>query len=471
MNSEAELTLILKARDLASRSVDRLHGSLGRASGGVKRLGGAFETLGKVGILGVITAIGAAIGFLGLATKAAADEQIGIVKLNTALKANVKGFKGNTDAIEAVISKREDLAFSDDELRASLTSLVTKYHNVAEAQRVQAVAMDVARLKGISLEAATQLVSKGMDGNAKVLKQLGIVLPKTATEQDRLTAIQKKAAGQAEAYAKTAIGGQQAFQIAISDVVEDIGAGLLPIMTQAFTWLRTQAIPAVRSIVGRIQAWMAANKPLIDQIRDTLVKVIGMAIEKIHGVVTWIGKLVGTIAGNKDAMNVLRTIFAGIVEVVGLAWEAIGRIITGIGNLVGAITSNKTAMKVFAQVFDIIAASIRAVVDALRWIIDNIGRVVNALGQIKLPDITGITDLIPHFAAGGRVPGPIGQPRLIVAHGGENVERVGYGGDTSSRGGASGVTIVGITESEILEMVERGMYFRFQLAAPTLGRT
>lgn len=471
MNSEAELTLILKARDLASRSVDRLHGSLGRASGGVKRLGGAFETLGKVGILGVITAIGAAIGFLGLATKAAADEQIGVTKLNTALKANIKGFNGNTDAIEAVIKKREDLAFSDDDLRASLASLVVKYHDVARAQRIQSVAMDVARLKGISLADATALVSKGMDGNAKVLKQLGIILPKTATEQDRLTAIQKKAAGQAAAYAKTAIGGQQAFQIAIQDVVEDIGAGLLPIMTQAFTWLRTQAIPAVRGIVGRIQAWMTANRPLIDQIRNVLVKVIGMAIEKIHGVVTWIGKLVGTIAGNKDAMNVLRTIFAGIVEVVGLAWEAITRIITGIGNLVGAITSNKTAMKVFAQVFDIIAASIRAVVDALRWIIDNIGRVVNALGQIKLPDITGITDLIPHFAAGGRVPGPIGQPRLIVAHGGENVERVGYGGDTSSQGSPTGVTIVGVSESDILDMVERGLYFRLQLAAPTLGRT
>jgi hypothetical protein len=471
-DSEAELTLVLKAKNLASREVDKLHGSLLRARGGASALGGALVTLAKVGVAGLITGIVAVAGFLGVATKKAAEEQVGINRLNAALKANVKGFKGNTDAIEAVIKKREDLAFSDDELRASLAILVTKYKNVSEAQRIQAVAMDVARLKNISLADATSLVSKGMDGSAKVLKQLGIVLPKTATEQDRLTAIQKKAAGQAVAYGKTAEGAQKSFQIAIQDVVEDIGAGLIPIMTEAFTWLRTTGIPAVRGIIGAITKWITENKPLIDQIRNVLVKVIGMVIEKIQGVVGWIGKFVSTIAGNRDAMNVLRTIFQGIVEWIGLVWEGISRIITFIGNLVGAITSNKTAMKAFATGFDIIHTAVSAVVDALRWIVDNIGKVLNAIGSIKLPDVTGITNLIPHFAAGGRVPGPIGQPRLIVAHGGEQVQRSAYTGrDGASSSGAPGVTIRGVTERELVDMIDRGLYFRLQRSAPTLGRT
>jgi hypothetical protein len=172
-DSEAELTLILKAKNLASREVDKLHGSLGK-------LGSSLATVAKLGVLALAAAGAVLVGVLVEGAKRAAEEQVGIAKLGAALQANIKGFNGNTDAIEKVIAKREELAFSDDELRTSLTTLVTKYHDVARAQDIQSTAMDVARLKGISLEEATNLVSKGMDGSAKVLPRLpGATLPTT----------------------------------------------------------------------------------------------------------------------------------------------------------------------------------------------------------------------------------------------------------------------------------------------------
>lgn len=460
--------MLLKARNMASREVDRLHGSLGRVSGAAGKLGGVLTTLGKVGILGLVTAIGAAVGFLGLATKAAAEEQKGIDRLNGALKANVKGFRGNTDAIEAVIKKREDLAFSDDALRDSLTLLVVKYKDQDKALALQATAMDLARLKGISLQDATAMLSKGLDGNAKILKTLGINLPKTASEQERLTAIQKAAAGQAELYGKSAAGAQEAFGIATADVVEDIGAGLLPIMTQAFTWLRTNAIPAVRGIVGRISAWMDANRPLINQIRDVLVKVIGMAIEKIAGVVKWIGSVVAAIASNRDAMNVLRTIFAGIAEAVGLVWKAIAIVVTWIGNVVATITSNKAVMKGLATTFDIIAGAVKGIVDVLRQLVDWAGRAIGALSNIKLPDVTGITDLIPHLATGAIVNPTPGGTLAVLGEANEREFVIPESKLGAGRG--TGVSIVGVTQREILDMVDRGLYFRLQRAAATAGK-
>jgi hypothetical protein len=35
---------------------------------------------------------------------------------------------------------------------------------------------------------------------------------------------------------------------------------------------------------------------------------------------------------------------------------------------------------------------------------------------------------------------------------------------------AGGVRIAGVSERELLDMVDRGLYFRLQRAAPTLGR-
>jgi hypothetical protein len=437
-SSTAELSLIIKARNLASGPVDKLHKSLERAGKGVGRLGGAFVTLGKVGILGVITAIAGAIGFMGVATKAAADEQKGIARLDAALRANVKGYKGNTSAIEALIAKRETLAFSDDDLRASLSLLVTKYGNVKRAQDIQAVAMDVARLKNISLVDATALVSKGMDGNSKILKQLGITdLPKTATAQERLTAIQKKAAGQADAYGKTAAGAQEAFQIAIGDVVEDLGGALLPVMTHVFTWLRETGIPAVRGIIGAITKWMTDNKPLIDQLKNFLAVALKVVIGRVKDVVTWIGNFIGVITSNKDVMNVLRAALQAIADAASLVWSALSVVAKWMGDVFKTITENKGVVHAFGQAWDIVAKAINIVVKGLKWIVSNIGRVLGALGSIQLPDLTGITDLIPHFATGGVVGGARGEPQLAIVHGGERITAPG-----SSRAGSSGSPVI-----------------------------
>ena len=469
MSADAELALVFKARNLAGREVDRLHGQLGRLRGGAGKLGTAFKTLAKVGIGGVVVGIAAAVGFLGLATKAAADEQKGIARLTATLKANVKGFDGNSAAIERVISKREELGFSDDAQRASLAILVTKYKDVAKAQDIQAVAMDVARLKGIDLEAATQLVSKGLDGNRKMLKQLGIELPKTATEQEILTAIQKKAAGQADAYGKTAAGAQEAFGIAIDNVTEDIGAGLLPIMTQAFTWLRTKGIPAVRGIIASIGRWMDENRPLINQIREVLTKAVQKLVKVIGDVVTWIGSVAKTIGKNRDAMNVLRVVFDLIRKAIGLAVDVTERFISFVAKVVDAISKNKGVIRGFTTVWNFMADAIGRVVAAFKWIVGNVGRIVRALNSIKLPDVTGITDHIPHFATGGTVPGRRDEPSLAVVHGGERITRAGPGAD---RGGASdgGVRIVGVSASELADVIDRRLYIRLQRAAPTSGR-
>lgn len=481
-SNEAELTLVIKARNLAGREIDRLHGSLVRMRGGAGKAGHALLSFAKIASGLALLGIGALVLALSQSVRMAKEEAVGIAKMTAALKANVKGFKGNTDAIEAVIKKRELLAFSDDSLRASLTILVTKYHNVDKALRLQAVAMDLARLKGISLEEASTMLGKGLDGNNKILKQLGIVLPKTATEQQRLTAIQKAAAGQAVAYGKTAAGAQEAFKIALDDVIEDIGGNLLPIFTKAMQFLTTTGIPAIRAVIGAISDWIGQNRPLINQISGFVTTVLAALWQTISTVVTWIANFVSSIAANKDAMNVLRTVAKGIADAAVLAWQALQAVVTWIANVVATITSNKTVMDAFKTGWDVLVFALGKVGDAMQIIIDTTEK---AIGLVKT--LLGLGDPMTGTHGGslagltggkhlGPVPGVHAQGGWVGLRGPE----MGIVGDRgpeyispnheATRGGGGGFTIQGVSERDLVDMIDRGLFFKLRRAPATTGR-
>jgi hypothetical protein len=423
MAPEVDLALVLKARDLASHEVGKLRGELDATKKSGGGLSGALGTLAKVGIAGAVGAGIALVGVLGESIKAAVDDQKNIAKLDTALRTNVKGYKGNEEAIDALMVKREALAFSEDDQRASLAQLVTKYHDVNEAEKIQGVAMDVARLKGISLADATTLVSKGMDGSAKVLKQLGIVLPKTATEQDRLTAIQKKAAGQAAAYGKTAAGSQEAFNVALHDVSAELGGMFLPILTAFFHFLVANVLPVVHQVVEAIKKWVSENQPLINQIMKLYTDYLKNLVGVISTLVGWL-------------LSVFHT-----------------------------LSTNHAVLTVVGVTFHVIATAIGLVVSALQQLFGWAGKAIDILSHIHMPNIN-LPDWFPHFAAGGIVPGPIGAPQLVIAHGGERVQRPGGQDKITSAGG---VTIQGVTEQDILDMVDRGLYFRLRRTPAGIG--
>ena len=257
--TEAKNSIIWSLRDDVSAKARILNNQLD--SIGV-RSKGASGLLGKLGNVtgGLITPMSlGASGALALgagivaAGRAAIDEEKNIAKLDASLRANVAGWDGNTDAIESQIKTRQKLAFSDDELRESLALLLGATKDVGKAQTIQATAMDLARLKGISLKEASESLIKVEAGQFRVLKSLGIVLRDGATQTEALAAVQKVAGGQAKAYGETTAGAMEAAQIAIDDVVEDIGELLLPVMKDVAMLVRDVVAPAISDGVAAIK--------------------------------------------------------------------------------------------------------------------------------------------------------------------------------------------------------------------------
>jgi hypothetical protein len=229
----------------------------------------AFDMLGM--------SVSKAVDFMGDAVNAAMEDEASQAKLRTALEANVKGWDGNTKAIEDVITSRMKLGFSDSEQRDSLAVLVARTGDVTSALKIQGAAMDLARLKGIDLGAASKAIALGMGGQGRALKELGINVKDYANANEILAAIQAKASGQAEDYANTTAGAMAAERVAIDEAMEAIGFRLLPVVKTLAEFVRDNALPAVEALGGALDNLTgntAKEVAGIQQTRDTLADFI-----------------------------------------------------------------------------------------------------------------------------------------------------------------------------------------------------
>lgn len=198
-----------------------------------KSSGVLSQFAGVLGPLGIVASAGAAVAAIGSFVKAAADEDVGIQRLTASLAAQGISYQDNQSAIESLIDAREKLAFADDQQRDAIAELIRHTHDLTEAQNLEAIAMDLARAKGMSLVEAATLVGKVHDGNVTILKRYGVAVADGASATEALASLQKQFAGQAAAYADTATGKWEQFENELGNVKETIGQSLLPALTEA----------------------------------------------------------------------------------------------------------------------------------------------------------------------------------------------------------------------------------------------
>ena len=248
------ITLRLVAQDLMSGNVSKAVGKIDTLAkrGGI--VGSIFQGVGQ--------RFGQMLNPLSLATqgfgmltdvmmdgvKAAIEDEKAQEQLNQTIRANVKGWDENTAAIEDAIKAGAQLAFTDDEVRAGLNQLIPRTKDIAEANRLNALAMDLARAKNLSLEESATLVGKAYSGQASALRRAGIAIKNTKNSTAALAELQGMVTGQADKYASTAEGSMAVLQITIDELVESLGYELLPYLKDFANYLRTDVIPRIDDV-------------------------------------------------------------------------------------------------------------------------------------------------------------------------------------------------------------------------------
>jgi hypothetical protein len=326
-------------RDKISRPMKKIRVEAGLLGKSFKAVSSTASTFGsdfkKIGA-GVGLAAAGVVAFGASAVKAAADDQASTASLVAVLKARKLATDANLKSVDAMIAAGQDLAFTDDETRASIATATQFTNKFADAQKINAAAMELARAKNIDLESATTLVGKAYAGNLTAAKKLGIEIPKGTTGIAAAIAIQKKFSGSSKAFAGTFAGSFSVVKDKISELKESIGYALLPAVTKVFNGLK----PILSKIIGDI----TANLPKIQAFADTIAtKILAKLPTIVTQVEAAIPKIKNYIQGLVDKFVGMGKSANDILGPGGSIRVALTGLGAALGGIRGAIAANFVA--------------------------------------------------------------------------------------------------------------------------------
>ena len=394
-------SLDTKGFDKAKAEFDSLEGAGAKSAFALKKA-----------LLPAIAAIGAIGAGLGLATKAAMEDQKAQDLLANQLRTSAMATDEVIASNEKFISGMSK-AFSvvDDDLRPAMASLVRSTGSVEVAQGLMTTALDIAAATGKDLETVTLALGKAANGQTAALVKLDPslkgVIDSSSSLDDITNALSVSFGGAATVAANSYEGQMKGLTIALDETKESIGAALLP---------------ALKGLIGIL-------KPVAEFAQEN-TKIFLILISVIGAVAT------AVIAANV-AMKIYEAtlIFTKIATVALNAATSANPFV-----LVAAAVIALTAAMVFLEIkfqamskaFDMFGNSIMVVTGPLGLLISQFRKLVDLKDSFGDFNFGGIN--IPGFAKGGIVTRPtlamIGEngPEAVVPLSGPNAGNFGGGG-------------------------------------------
>ena len=212
--------------------------------------------------------------------KSAIADEAAQAKLATTLQNVTGATDAQIAAVEEQITKTSLLTgLTDDELRPSLDRLLRATKDVGAAQKLQAIAIDVAAGSGKSLEAVTNAMAKAAEGNTAALGKLGLGLSSAQLKTMSMEQITKSLAatfeGQASKQADTFQGKMARLTVAFDEAKETVGSYVLDAITPLISSFVDKGIPAIQNFAAGLSVTLGpAFTVIFKVVRDDLLPII-----------------------------------------------------------------------------------------------------------------------------------------------------------------------------------------------------
>jgi hypothetical protein len=332
--------------------------------------------------------------------------------------------------------------YGDEAQIRVLTQLVPMLGSTDKALAALPAVMEVAAATGKDFESTVATMGPVLAGLTNRVRGTALEFDASAGPMERIEMIMKELGGTAEAQANPFTQMSNA----MGDVKEAIGAGLLPVMTPLLKGLQSFAerLQTMNPRLLKIVALVLAGVTAFGLIGGPILLIIGLLPTLAAGfALVTAAALPITLA----IVGISAAIAAGIV--VYKNWD----------NIMGFISKSlRNAKNRIQPLIDAISTLIRKIKEFIGVVADSpIGQLIGGVGKVVGKAAGGAVSAIGGFfsggrmgfAAGGRVPGPEGAPRMAVVHGGEMILNRGQ----QRAGGFGGVT-VNITGNHITGEVE-----------------
>jgi hypothetical protein len=348
--------------------VKDLSASLNKGTTEVQTFGDKITKFGKIAGAAFAAAGVAAVAYAGKlavdGVKAAIEDEAAQLRLAASLK-NVTG------ATDAQIAATEDYILktslangvTDDELRPSLDRLVRSTKDVAEAQKLQSLALDIAAATGKSLTQVSESLAKAHDGNFGSLKRLGVSIDENIIKSkdfDAATAVLASTfQNQASIQADTFDGKMRRLKVAFDEGKETVGGFILDAITPMVSLFVDKAIPAIADFAGNLKENVL---PILISVYEFVKGLFTPIVEGIREAFAIVSEAVGN---NSTELNKFfkfiqaiyefsKTYLAPFIgEVLGAAFKVLGVAISGVigffSNLVNLIDKAYKAIVAFVN--------------------------------------------------------------------------------------------------------------------------
>ena len=235
--------------DQYKKGIKQVNDGMGGLKTQVSSLMPSFKTMAIAGA----AAFGAVSAFAFKAVQAAAEDEKSQALLATQLKRTFGEQQNLTDSVERYISVTQlRTGTSDTELRDSLGTLIRSTGNLTTSQNLLNVAQDVSAATGKDLQSVSLALAKASLGQFTALGKLGIPLDESTKKSKDfgkvLETLEGQFGGAADAAANTFGGKLKIIQGQFGEIVETIGAALLPYLDKFATFLVEKVAPAVQRI-------------------------------------------------------------------------------------------------------------------------------------------------------------------------------------------------------------------------------
>lgn len=256
--SQNELQLILRARDDASKVLEK-------AGANLRGFATTAERFAKPAFIGLTAAATALVGVAGLFARAAMEDEVASARLEVAIKNTGYAFtEAQREGIEKFVNSLSEMsAFSDEEVKDALTTLVIGTGDVEESMSRLRVAVDLARLAKIPLADASRMLAKLDEEHLNTLRRIGIQIPENATVAEAFAIIQEKAQGAAVRYAQTTEGQWTKLKNRLDNFAEEVGKNISPALNAALDEASRLAASELPRVSAAITELVRANPELV----------------------------------------------------------------------------------------------------------------------------------------------------------------------------------------------------------------
>jgi hypothetical protein len=231
--------------------------------------------------LGATAAFGAIAVGLTKSVKAAMEDQASQAELQRQLEKTFGANEALTASAERYISVTQlRTGTSDTELRASLGTLVRATGDLQQSQSLLNLAQDISISTGKDLSTVSLALARSSQGQFTALSKLGIPLDeniKKSKDFEKVVGLLNDQFGGAAATKAATFGGQlQILQGQFGEILETIGAALLPYLQRFSEFLVNNVAPAIQRITTVIgeQGLSGGFRQLVFESGDAGKKVI-----------------------------------------------------------------------------------------------------------------------------------------------------------------------------------------------------